>query len=477
MAVTAIWAVRGYLGRVVLYAENPDKTTAPKTISVPENVNRDSLEDVIAYASREDATNQRQLVYGINCHPETARQEMTETQLRKGKRDGIIAYHGYQSFAPSEADPDTAHTIGIKLAEELWGDKYEVLVCTHLDKESHLHNHFVVNPISYVEGVNKYHRTKEDYQLMRDISDRLCREYGLSVIRHPEGRGKNYGEWSAEKNGKPTYRDRIKRDIDTAISMSLTDGEFFRNLEDMGYEIKWEGKYKEHQRPSLKPKGAKKYFRFDRLGEDYNLDEISNRILENIRRKDPFPEETENEVRKYRRDHPPKVDLGGLTKLYYYYCYELHIIVRYPTSVSRVSHFMREDLLKLDRLDEQSRFLATNKIQTLADLAAYRESAGTEIEKLKAERNDLRNELKRTIRKGDEDAVLAVKTKIADVSAKLKKLQDSLAVCDSVEERSVQMQAELEDIRKQTGEKEVENDEQLFGRSSGTSREDEPQRR
>ena len=171
------------------------------------------------------------------------------------------------------------------------------------------------------------------------------------------------------------------------------------------------------------------------------------------------------------------MDLGGLTKLYYYYCYELHIIVRYPTSVSRVSHFMREDLLKLERLDEQSRFLATNKIQTLDDLAAYREGAGTEIDKLKAERNNLRNELKRTIRNGDEDAVLAVKTKIADASAKLKKLQDSLVICDSVEERSVQMKAELEDIRRQTGEKEVENDEQLFGRSSGTSREDEPQRR
>ena len=133
--------------------------------------------------------------------------------------------------------------------------------------------------------------------------------------------------------------------------------------------------------------------------------------------------------------------------------------------------------MKLERLDEQSRFLATNKIQTLDDLAAYRESAGTEIDKLKTERNDLRNELKRTIRKGDEGAVLAVKTKIADVSAKLKKLQDSLVICDSVEERSMQMQAELGDVRKQTGEKEVDNDEQLFGRSSGTSREDEPQRR
>lgn len=476
MAVTSLWRITGYMAPAINYVQNPEKTTSPEEIPVPEGTSRDTLTDLIAYTERDNATNQRQLITGIHLDPENARSNIMTVKNKFRKTGGTMLYHGYQSFAEGEVTPDQAHKIGTDLAKELWGDRFQVLVCTHLDKQSHIHNHFLINTVSYVDG-KKFYRSAKDYQKMQEVSDRLCREYGLSVIRHPEGRGKNYGEWSAEKKGKPTYRDRIKRDIDTAISMSLTDGEFFRNLEDMGYEIKWDGKYKQLQRPSLKPKGAKKFFRFDRLGEDYNIDEISNRILENIRRKDPFPEETENEVRRYRRDHPPKVDLGGLTKLYYYYCYELHIIVRYPTSVSRVSHFMREDLLKLERLDEQSRFLATNKIQTLDDLAAYRKGAGAEIDKLKAERNNLRNELKRTIRKGDEDAVLAVKTKIADVSAKLKKLQDSLVICYSVEERSVQMQAELEDIRRQTGEKEVENDEQLFGRSSGTGREDEPQRR
>ena len=477
MATTSIWRVKGYINKVLMYAQNPEKTTNPEIISVPENTNKDSLEDVIAYAGREDATNQRQLVWGINCSPDTAREDMLRVKRQWCKEDGTIAYHGYQSFKEGEVTPELAHEIGIKLAQQVWGDRYQVLVCTHLDKDSHIHNHFVVNTVSFVDGI-KYHRTKEDYQTMRDVSDRLCREYGLSVVKHPEGRGKNYGEWRAEQNGKPTYRDRIKRDIDTAISMSLTDNEFFRNLEDMGYEIKWKSKSgKLLERPSLKPKGAERFARFDRLGEDYSLDEIYNRILENIKRKDPFPEETQDAVRKYRHEHPPKVDLGGLTKLYYYYCYELHIIIRYPTSVSRVSHFMREDLMKLDRLDEQSRFLAINKIQTLDDINAYRDGAESEIGKLKAERNDLRNELKRVLRSGDESAVLAVKMKIADTSAKLKKLQDSLVICDSVEERSTQMQAELGDIRKQTGEKEVDNDEQLFGRSSGTSREDEPKRR
>ncbi|MDD6954602.1 MAG: relaxase/mobilization nuclease domain-containing protein, partial [Prevotella sp.] len=84
-----------------------------------------------------------------------------------------------------------------------WGDRYQVLVCTHLDKTSHIHNHFLINTVSFVDGI-KFHRTNEDYRQMQQVSDRLCREYGLSVVRHPEHGGKNYGQWLAEKNGKPT---------------------------------------------------------------------------------------------------------------------------------------------------------------------------------------------------------------------------------------------------------------------------------
>lgn len=477
MATTSIWRVKGYISKVLMYAQNPDKTTNPEVIKVPDGTNKDALEDVIAYAGREDATNQRQLVWGINCSPETARDDMLRVKRQWHKEDGTIAYHGYQSFKQGEVTPELAHQIGIKLAQEVWGDRYQVLVCTHLDKDSHIHNHFVVNTVSFVDGI-KYHRTKEDYQYMRDVSDKLCRQYGLNVIKHPEGKGKNYGEWDAERNGKPTYRSRIRKDIDTAISISLTENEFFDALEEMGYELKFKsstGKYLE--RPSLKPKNSEKYFRFDRLGEDYSLDEINNRILENIRREDPFPEETHKKIWQYRREHPRRTDLGGLSKLYYYYCYELHIIVRFPSSVSRVSHFMREDLRKLDQLDMQTRFMVENHIETLDDIEAYRVKATESIAELKDIRDDLRNELKRVIRKDNESEILAVKEKIATVSGKITKLQESFAICDSVEERSRQMQQELEDINKQTEEKEVENDEQLFGRSSGTGRTDVTKRR
>lgn len=134
MAVTSLWRVRGYIGKVLLYAENPDKTANPETIPSAAETNCEALEDVIAYAGREAATNRRQLVTGVNCTAGTARSEMIAVKKRFRKEDGTIAYHGYQSFRKGEVTPEQAHRIGIRLAEELWGDRYQVLVATHVDR-------------------------------------------------------------------------------------------------------------------------------------------------------------------------------------------------------------------------------------------------------------------------------------------------------------------------------------------------------
>ncbi len=150
------------------------------------------LSDVIRYAvnsektqetSSEDGAPLHRFVSGINCSPSTARDEMLAVKKRFGKENGTVAYHGYQSFAPGEATSELAHEIGVKLATRLWGDRYQVIVATHLDKENHLHNHFVLNTVSFADGI-KYHRTRKDYHEMQTVSDALCREYGLSVIEH-----------------------------------------------------------------------------------------------------------------------------------------------------------------------------------------------------------------------------------------------------------------------------------------------------
>ena len=154
------------------------------------------LSDVIRYAvnsektqqaENEDCTVVHRFVSGINCSPATARDEMLAVKKRFGKENGTVAYHGYQSFAPGEVTPETAHEIGMKLAARLWGDRYQVIVATHLDKENHLHNHFVLNTVSFVDGI-KYHRTKKDYhdniKHVYDISQTTSRMRAQPPVSH-----------------------------------------------------------------------------------------------------------------------------------------------------------------------------------------------------------------------------------------------------------------------------------------------------
>lgn len=246
MAVTSIWRVNGWLGKVVVYVENPDKTTNPEFYGRPSEQESTDLEDVIAYAINgrktelvcEEADTLERFVSGVNCHPATARTEMMAVKKHFGKEDGTIAYHGYQSFAPGEASPEIAHQIGVELARRLWGERYQVVVATHLDKANHLHNHFVLNTVSFVDG-KKYYRSTQDYRQMQAVSDTLCREYGLSVIQNPRpGKGKHYGEWRAEQEQRPTWRGIVRSDIDEVIRQSMTERQFFENLHRKGYEVK-----------------------------------------------------------------------------------------------------------------------------------------------------------------------------------------------------------------------------------------------
>ena len=240
MATTSIWRVKGWLGKVLIYVENPDKTENPAAFEKQgmDGQEAQGLSDVIEYAARQEKTGRiapdeegapvmQRFVSGVNCSPSTARDEMMAVKKRFGKEDGTVAYHGYQSFAPGEATPELAHEIGLALAKKLWGEKYQVLVATHLDKAHHLHNHFVVNTVSFVDGI-KYYRSEKDYFAMQRESDRLCREYGLSVIENPQrGKSKHYGEWRAEQEGRPTYLSLIKADVDAAIRQSMTERHFF----------------------------------------------------------------------------------------------------------------------------------------------------------------------------------------------------------------------------------------------------------
>ena len=469
MAVTSIWPIKGRVDRVINYARKPEKTTEG---GYEELAFLHAIDNVVEYAANDMKTERRSYVSCLNCREDTAAAQFMDTKRLWGKLGGRVCYHGYQSFKEGEVTAEIAHEIGVKLAQELWGDRFEVVVATHCNT-GHYHNHFVINSVSLMDG-KKFYNSPADYARMREMSDRLCREYAISVIENPGGRGKNYAEWQAEQNGKPTHRGIIRADIDRAIRASTTERDFLRVMNEMGYQFKIRGKSgKPLKYPGLKPPDADGYFRFHKLGEGYTLKEIKERILQNLQKQVPFPEVEHKPPRLYRVRDRPRKKVTGLRALYFRYCYELHIIVKRSASVKRVSFLLREDIAKLDRLDAETRFLGKRHIGTIGELTAHREKASAEIDDLTTQRQGLRKELRQLNRQGDAIAADEVKSEISAISSRLKALRKEVVLCDGIAQRSGQVKENLERLvkQKESEKKELKQDE-LFRRRGGTGRED-----
>ena len=469
MAVTSIWPITGNPNGVIEYAINPEKTSAD---SREETAALHAIDKVVEYTADDLKTEKRMYVSGVNCQVPFAKEQFMETKRRFNQMNGRTCYHGYQSFRAGEVDADTAHRIGVELAKELWGDQFEVVVATHLNTD-HYHNHFVINSVSSVDG-RKFSNRKPDYARMREVSDRLCKEHQLSVIKNPKGKGKSYSQWSAEKNGKPTYPSLVKADIDRAILASTTMRDFQRVMEQMGYTFKWfkkNGQQLEHQ--VAIPPGAKKGVRLDRLGEEYTFDGITQRILRNMRKRIPFPEAENRRLGRYRYrgNFKKHKKATGLRALYFYYCYRLKIIVKHPASTKKVLGVLREDIVKLDQRIAETRFLGKYKIETADDLAGRKQYADNQIQVLTDQRKDLRNALKRITRKGDAAEIEATKEKISALTDELIKLRKEVKLCDSIAERSGLVKEGLEAIIEQeNSERKEKSKYEHSRRRSGTDR-------
>jgi len=299
------------------------------------------------------------------------------------------------------------------------------------------------------------------------------------VIEYPANRRTNYGEWLAEKNGKPTMRSRIREDIDRAILASTTEREFQRVMKEMGYEVITKtpkGSPRVH--PIVRIVDGGKNFRLDKLGEYYELDSIKQQIQNNYRRKTPFPEVAEDTKAPYYQYKEKAKKASGLYALYLYYCYELHIIVHKPTSVKKVSAFLREDVTKLDRYIAQADFLAKTGIETVEALAGYKAEKEQQAEALTQQRTGLKNELKRHIRKEDFQSAEATRARIAELTTELKTCRKDIVLCTDIADRSEQVRKNLEQIEQQKIErKEKTENELLVRRSCRAGREDDAQRR
>ena len=436
MATTRIWKVGSNLSRVVDYAKDETKTENPAW----SKTDYQTMRDVMDYAMDDAKTEKQFYVTALNCNADYAREQMQMTKRRYDKTDGILAWHGYQSFAEGEVDADTAHKIGVALAKELWPD-FEVIVATHLNTHC-FHNHFVLNSVSFLHG-RKFNACKESYKKMRAASDRLCREYGLSVItEHKAYYPKHYAEWQAEQNGQRTWRTAIREDVDKAIMQSMTWSAFLRALREQGYEVKTGVKH-----IAVRPPGKERFVRLRSLGEGYTEETIRQRILRQYTPQRKSQQESEKVLCvKVRGDFRlSKVTWKGLRALYFFYLRKLRAAQHQPSE--RVPYLIREDLRLLDKISEQNKFLIRHKIDTPEQLAALKESAEHSIKELSYQRKELMNEKRRVGISPKQQTDISAQ--MAGLSIQLKALRKEVRLCKEIEERAQEIARKNEQVKAQ----------------------------
>lgn len=450
MAYTKIFAIRDSLSRIVGYAANPDKTTL---------MDEAALADMVGYALNPDKTATEQILYesAINCaSPATAYAEMKATKEYYGKKGGVLGYHVIQSFAPGEVTPQQAHDIGVEFARRCFGDRFEVVVGTHLDK-GHLHSHIVINSVSCVDG-KKYHSNRESYHRdIRGISDTLCAEHGLSVI-DPKGRGKHYKQWHDEKQGKPSGATLIKADIDDAIKVSFTFTAFVENMKKRGYGVKC-GPNVMHM--AVMPKGGRKHFRLDTFKDPmYTEDGIKERITAAREGRaaviKPKAEMAALLPAAYTPMHynlprsrpwrkPRK--LKGFVALYWRYCYLLRETMhrKLPARAAFVvsgGASLRDEVRKFDRYQRQFMFLYRNKLVTVEDLQAHRQKKEAAIADGVGRRKDLYIERK----SAGEDRQTEIVAEIGQINERLRALRRDVRLCKHIAADAARLQAACDEV-------------------------------
>ena len=424
MATTKLWHIQGRLKDLVDYVENPDKTA------------KQGLQDffnVFAYTQNPDKTGEGQFVTAINCQKDIALQQMILTKQRYGKEDGYIAWHGYQSFKPREVTPEQCHALGVVLAKQMWGDRFQVIVTTHLDKE-HLHNHFCVNSVSFKDG-GKYNFSKGEQKRLRDTSDRLCREHGLSVIERPH-KAPSRQVWLDEQAGKPTRYNIYRADVQRAIDSSITERGMVQNLRGRGYIVDTTGQNLKIRLPQYPH-----FTRLDTLNPMWTNKGIAHLIYdwESLTCSRPARPQSPDIPDWLKNAYQPRMPTTKIYRLYLYYCYQLGILPK-GTNYHPTSPQLRADLRRLDDIDRQTRFLSEHKIETLEDLLADRSEKEQRLESLVERRTKLQNKIRRATL--EQKAVLR-KEKSA-VTAQITSLRKGIRDSKEIEQRAVAIQNTLD---------------------------------
>ena len=403
---------------------------------------RARLANRIRYALNEAKTqrleNGQVLQTAINCQLDTAYRDMQETKRRWGKGSRPVqGYHIIHSFSPGEVTPEQAHRLSVEFAERLLQGCFEAVVATHID-HGHIHAHIVFNSVSCVDGKMYRDDFKAYYGDIRGISNAISRENDLSVIE-PEGSGKHYAEWQAEKNGKPTVRGLIRQDIDAALADAFTLQSFYEALQRRGYSVK-RGANVKHT--AVKPPGSDRFIRLDSLGDGYTEADIRERLNRSRTQPEPPKEETAAPVYipkgryKVKRRSPAyhgkqKPSSSGLRRLYLHYLY----LLSPPRPRRRPPPFtVRAEVRKLNQYKRQFTLLQKYRIDNESQLSILADALQADIDSLVLSRR----ELYRRQRRGED-----VSAEIKEISLALRPIRRELKCCQQVADRIPQIQEHI----------------------------------
>ena len=323
------------------------------------------LKRSLDYVMNPEKTQDGRLIGAINCQVDSAFEQMKATKRKFGKVDKRQGYHIILSFKEDEVNPDTAFEITRRFVEEYLGKSYEAVYVVH-DNTAHVHSHIVFNSVSFVDG-KKYRYEKGDWaKYIQPITNKLCQEYGLSIIDVDDGNKEkeheSYKDWSEYREGSFVWADMIKRDLDSCILQAGNYEQFLELLSDKGYEVK-QGKYL-----AVKPQGMTRFRRCKTLGDMYSDEAIRERIeKEDIsfyreQQKEVQPVLCKCKVRRYRR-----AKMSGLQKRYYAKLYRIGKLKKKP--YSQVWKY-RDDIRKMHKLQEQYLFLVRHKIESAEELVS-----------------------------------------------------------------------------------------------------------
>ena len=394
MATTKLWKFKSRLDRLIDYAINGEKTETKLYVS------------------------------GINCMPDTAFYEMDNTKKQFFKTGGIECYHGYQSFAEGEVTAEQAHEIGVKLAEEIWGDRFQVIVSTHLNTDN-IHKHFVLNSVSFIDG-KRFCNTKNDYAIMRNTSDKLCEEYGLSVLKQED----KYNKFATSS----LYKELMKDSIDYEIANARDYNEFIKILHDLDYIVT-----EKNNTLSIRRKPYKRNTRIERqFGNQYSKENIYKRILETQPEYPYSPEPYLLINRTYENYNNEKQKClqfkGSISYLIYHYEKLLGINTEIVSkrNITKITPELIQAIKKMDEFSKQVRFVCKNNINTEQELLDYQKSAYEKINLLKSERENLWRKHKRA---KTEDEKEAIENQIVEISKKITPLAEEIKYCNNIFER------------------------------------------